>query len=185
MLRSGTLTRWNADRGFGFISPTTKGPDIFVHISAFPRDGIQPVIGERLTFELGRDKTGRSCAVGVLRPGATERTIKRVRPTRSARPASSGWGGAVRLMAVLLIAGSLAHQYVQRQRSVSLAPVESPRPLASIRPAETPSNFRCDGRQRCGQMHSCAEARWFLQHCPNTQMDGDSDGEPCEDQWCN
>ena len=45
--------------------------------------------------------------------------------------------------------------------------------------------FKCDGRTHCSQMTSCAEATWFLQHCPNTQMDGNHDGEPCEQQWCN
>jgi hypothetical protein len=45
-------------------------------------------------------------------------------------------------------------------------------------------SFTCDGRTRCSQMSSCAEATYFLRHCPGTQMDGDGDGEPCEDQWC-
>ena len=44
--------------------------------------------------------------------------------------------------------------------------------------------MRCDGRTRCQQMTSCEEATWFLQHCPGTQMDGDGDGIPCEQQWC-
>ena len=43
---------------------------------------------------------------------------------------------------------------------------------------------RCDGRTRCSQMTSCAEATYFLQQCPNTAMDGDGDGIPCEEQWC-
>jgi hypothetical protein len=46
------------------------------------------------------------------------------------------------------------------------------------------SQFTCDGRTHCSQMTSCAEATYFLQHCPNTQMDGNNDGEPCEQQWC-
>ena len=46
------------------------------------------------------------------------------------------------------------------------------------------SNFTCDGRTRCTQMTSCAEATYFIQHCPNTKMDGDHDGVPCERQWC-
>lgn len=47
------------------------------------------------------------------------------------------------------------------------------------------STFVCDGRERCSQMTSCAEATYFLKHCPDTKMDGDKDGMPCEDQWCN
>lgn len=47
----------------------------------------------------------------------------------------------------------------------------------------TPSSapqFRCDGRQYCSQMQSRAEAEFFIQNCPNTKMDGDRDGVPCE-----
>jgi endonuclease YncB( thermonuclease family) len=43
---------------------------------------------------------------------------------------------------------------------------------------------RCDGRRYCSQMTSCEEATWFLRHCPDTEMDGDGDGVPCERQWC-
>ena len=47
------------------------------------------------------------------------------------------------------------------------------------------SSFKCDGRTMCPQMTSCAEATYFIQHCPNTRMDGNNDGVPCERQWCN
>jgi len=49
-------------------------------------------------------------------------------------------------------------------------------------PPELP--FHCDGRTYCSQMSSCAEAKYFLAHCPNVKMDGDHDGIPCESQWC-
>jgi len=29
-------------------------------------------------------------------------------------------------------------------------------------------------------MNSREEARWFVRNCPGTQMDGNNDGEPCE-----
>lgn len=53
----------------------------------------------------------------------------------------------------------------------------------STKPA-APS-FKCDGRQHCSQMNSCAEATYFSNNCPNTKMDGNNDGVPCEQQWCN
>jgi len=56
--------------------------------------------------------------------------------------------------------------------------ITAPEPQVSVQ-------FRCDGRTRCSQMNSCAEARFFLTNCPGTQMDGDHDGIPCEQQWCN
>lgn len=50
---------------------------------------------------------------------------------------------------------------------------------------EIASNFHCDGRTMCPQMTSCEEATFFVQHCPDTKMDGNHDGVPCERQWCN
>lgn len=59
-------------------------------------------------------------------------------------------------------------------------------PIKRARKAtRTQAKFECDGRQHCSQMKSCAEATYFIQHCPNTKMDGDRDGVPCERQWCN
>ena len=46
------------------------------------------------------------------------------------------------------------------------------------------SDFKCDGRTYCSQMKSCEEATFFLRNCPNTKVDGDNDGIPCERQWC-
>lgn len=44
--------------------------------------------------------------------------------------------------------------------------------------------YRCDGRTHCSQMTSCEEATFFVRNCPNTKMDGDGDGIPCERQLC-
>ncbi len=45
--------------------------------------------------------------------------------------------------------------------------------------AQTPA-FQCDGRTYCSQMNSRVEAEFFVKHCPGTKMDGNNDGEPCE-----
>ena len=47
----------------------------------------------------------------------------------------------------------------------------------------TQTSFRCDGRQLCSQMGSFEEAMFFLKNCPDTKMDGDHDGIPCERQF--
>ena len=53
-----------------------------------------------------------------------------------------------------------------------------------VRTQATP-RFQCEaGKTHCSHMSSCAEATFYIQHCPNTQMDGDGDGIPCERQWC-
>jgi hypothetical protein len=50
--------------------------------------------------------------------------------------------------------------------------------------AKSQPKFKCDGREHCSQMRSCAEAKFFIRNCPNTKMDGDNDGVPCEKQHC-
>jgi endonuclease YncB( thermonuclease family) len=42
------------------------------------------------------------------------------------------------------------------------------------------ADLRCGTRQYCSQMDSCEEARFFLQQCGVTTLDGDHDGTPCE-----
>jgi endonuclease YncB( thermonuclease family) len=60
-----------------------------------------------------------------------------------------------------------------------VAPVsQPPAPLLAA------PGLRCDGRTHCSQMRSCAEAEYFLAHCPGVKMDGNRDGVPCERQWC-
>lgn len=59
-------------------------------------------------------------------------------------------------------------------------------PVERTVPIEAPREprFSCDGRTHCSHMTSCAEAKYFIRNCPNTEMDGDNDGIPCERQWC-
>ena len=61
------------------------------------------------------------------------------------------------------------------------------RGLLANRPAAptkvTNGNFTCDGREHCSQMRSYEEAVFFIKNCPNTKMDGNNDGEPCEQQF--
>ncbi len=73
----------------------------------------------------------------------------------------------------------VANNSVQPQQVIQISPTKQP-----ARAVQQPK-FECDGRQHCSQMTSCGEATYFIQHCPNTKMDGDRDGVPCERQWCN
>lgn len=166
----GTLTKWNDDRGFGFITLPQGGPEIFVHISAFPRDGTRPTIGELISFEVSAASDGRRRAIGV------GRTQRRAAPRRSGR--RSAWTLAA--LALVAVGIGLAHM----PELVARVPVSTPRPSVQI-PVVEQASFRCDGRTRCSQMTSCAEANYFQKHCPGAQMDGDHDGIACERQWCN
>lgn len=57
------------------------------------------------------------------------------------------------------------------------------RPILQALPASERKIFSCDGREHCSQMRSYEEAVFFNQYCPNTKMDGDQDGIPCEQQF--
>ncbi|GGL95276.1 hypothetical protein GCM10009425_02850 [Pseudomonas asuensis] len=45
---------------------------------------------------------------------------------------------------------------------------------------EEGSEFNCSTLKRCNAMSSCAEAKYQLQQCGNTKIDGNRDGIPCE-----
>jgi cold shock CspA family protein len=174
----GTLSKWNSDRGFGFITPASGSADVFVHISAFPRDRVPPRIGELVSFEVQTGADGRTKAVSVMRPGGTRSARDRNAEKESAGPAILRAIVAVAFLAAVWFAVNEDHS----PRSDSyVAPDQTALTLSS--PAGS-SKYTCDGRQRCSEMKSCAEANYFIRHCPGTEMDGDNDGVPCEDQWC-
>ncbi|MFG1300064.1 cold-shock protein [Xanthobacter sp. V3C-3] len=60
----GTVKWFNATKGFGFIQPDNGGTDVFVHISAVERAGMQGLTeGQKLQFDIVRDsKSGKSSA---------------------------------------------------------------------------------------------------------------------------
>ena len=88
--------------------------------------------------------------------------------------------GVITLLLLLLLGWYSYSQYQLRTRRSAEEAYET-----VAHPATPQGRFHCDGRTRCSQMTSCAEATFFLNKCPNTQMDGDHDGIPCEQQWCN
>lgn len=45
--------------------------------------------------------------------------------------------------------------------------------------SEDDVQFSCAGKRRCGQMNSCAEARFYLSVCGVKSLDGNHDGIPC------
>lgn len=178
MRLSGILRSWNEARGFGFIAPTHGGGELFVHVSAFPRDGSRPVEGESLSYELGRGKDGRPQAVNVVRQAVGARPPRRGPGRRSATT------GVLRSAVVgVLVVACLAYGYRRHLKASPPAAATSQRAPDEVT-APLPGAYRCDGRIHCSQMHSCAEAQYFLKHCPGVKMDGNRDGVPCEQQWC-
>jgi CspA family cold shock protein len=65
-MSTGTVKWFNAQKGFGFIQPDEGGQDVFVHISAVERSGINnPEEGQKLSYELERDRKGRVSAANL------------------------------------------------------------------------------------------------------------------------
>ncbi|WP_096696007.1 cold shock domain-containing protein [Polaromonas sp. AER18D-145] len=188
----GTLKSWNDDKGFGFISPSQGGQDIFVHISEYRRGG-RPVLNEALSFEVALNPQGKKRAVNVQGADAQQAAYQPAsspRPVRVSRSGNSPGSGLKTVVGLLLVAaiGWQAYAYYQKVAPAGRASeAASPpsQPLLDLAPSRAATaSYVCDGRQHCSQMTSCAEATWFLKNCPGTKMDGDNDGVPCEDQLC-
>ena len=66
-MNTGTVKFYNGTKGFGFIQPTDGSKDVFVHVSALERAGLNSLAeGQKLEFDLESDQKGRSSA-GNLR----------------------------------------------------------------------------------------------------------------------
>lgn len=160
---SGILKKWNDERGFGFIAPDQGGREIFVHISAFPGKEIRPSMNESISFEIETDENGKSRAIRVKRDESIFSKTKSVFRALLI---------ILLVLVVIFVTASLLKPFFYR---IALE-------NSLVNPAGIPHD--CDGRTMCSQMSSCAEAKWFINNCPRTKMDGNHDGVPCEQQWC-
>lgn len=62
-MATGTVKWFNPTKGFGFIQPDQGGSDVFVHISAVERAGMNTLNeGQKLSYELATDKGKTSAA---------------------------------------------------------------------------------------------------------------------------
>ncbi len=197
MRTHGTLVKWNDERGFGFIAPAQGSDELFVHVSAFRRGGARPRVNELVSFEIRTKPDGKKEAINVMRAGEASRPA-RGRSTRDAAAPRSGLIGSALSLAAVAAIGLVGYNRYFGGRDAMHAPMAEsagaaavsdrhralPRssPESAAASSRTRPTFVCDGRSRCSQMSSCEEARFFVQHCPNTEMDGDGDGEPCESQ---
>jgi cold shock protein len=63
-MATGTVKWFNATKGFGFIQPDDGGKDVFVHVSAVERAGLQGLNeGQKVNYQIEQDRrTGKSSA---------------------------------------------------------------------------------------------------------------------------
>ena len=62
----GKVKFFNADRGYGFITPEAGGNDAFVHISALEKAGMTTLApDQRISYELEEGQRGKTSAVNL------------------------------------------------------------------------------------------------------------------------
>jgi cold shock CspA family protein len=198
----GTLTEWRDDRGFGFIEPAEGGGRVFCHIKAFDVRVRRPIAGDRVTYELGKDAQGRSTAIKVRPVGLEEAQYQsniRSHRNTNARQSLSATSIGVSICLIAII-GYAGFSYLKNKPGLTTTVDEQVVPTTLKSESRTGEEeqlpafksesettikkqstaFQCDGRVYCSQMNSRAEAVFFINRCPNTKMDGNHDGVPCE-----
>jgi CspA family cold shock protein len=62
-MATGTVKWFNAAKGYGFIEPEDGSKDVFVHISAVERAGLNSLSeGQKVSYELQPGQQGKSSA---------------------------------------------------------------------------------------------------------------------------
>ena len=65
-MANGTVKWFNLDKGFGFIAPETGGKDVFVHISAVERSGLNGLPDDqKVTYDVESGRDGRESAANL------------------------------------------------------------------------------------------------------------------------
>ncbi len=189
-MHKGLLKTWKTDKGFGFIKSDTLEHDTFIHISALKHISRKPKVGDTIYFEVATQPDGKTKAINCRIEGVAELKAPYQKHKQQHRIAKSNFVSSFlgKVASIGLIAALCfyainkynAHSSSQTPISFNddLATFDKQYPKIVI-PKNT-QNFTCDGRQYCSQMTSREEAVFFINSCPNTKMDGDRDGYPCE-----
>lgn len=67
-MASGTVKWFNATKGYGFVQPDDGSKDVFVHISAVQKAGMQGLNeGDKVEYDLERGREGKVSAGNLKR----------------------------------------------------------------------------------------------------------------------
>lgn len=190
-MHKGQLKSWKDDKGFGFIQCNELKQDTFIHISSLKAMSRKPKIGDFIYFEVETQANGKSRAMNCRIEGVAAKADSVHKPKYQQRHKPrihrNNTAPKSKLVLILVVIGICAFAFQRlgllTHSSTVKPPANTPAPKSSLLNrafSDSNTQFSCDGRQHCSQMTSRAEAVYFLNHCPNTKMDGDSDGIPCE-----
>ncbi|MCU8074577.1 excalibur calcium-binding domain-containing protein [Shewanella sp. SM29] len=188
--------------------------DVFIHISVLKKMARKPIVGDSILFQTEVQNDGKRKAViasiegvAVVAASATTRSHSHIQSRNenfnfnnkdkahrhNSRKSSFNTIIPLLIIVAIVIFGFKQYQEFNEDPAIDEAPVLTnddiqPMPMyetkARTQATATPS-FQCEaGKTHCSHMSSCAEATFYIQNCPNTQMDGNGDGIPCERQWC-
>lgn len=201
-MHKGQLKNWIDDKGFGFIQSSELKQDTFIHISSLKAMSRKPKVGDFIYFEVEKQGNGKSRAINCRIEGvaakAAPKHMQRYKPEHKLKLHRNTSAPKNKFVLLFMIIGIGAFSYQRLGLSPTRTPIQQTPSITvpnTTVPSETllnrafsdakadtgtNSQFSCDGRQYCSQMTSRAEAVYFINHCPNTKMDGDNDGRPCE-----
>lgn len=81
--QKGKITNWNAERGFGFITPAGGGEPLFLHITAISDRHRAPIQGDIVTYNLAVDEKKRRRAINVKQSAPTRPKLQAMTASRS------------------------------------------------------------------------------------------------------
>jgi cold shock CspA family protein len=190
-IEKGKLVRWIDNKGFGFIKPENGKSDIFIHISALAGMSRSPVIGDFILYEVSSDSNGKLRAVNAI-----IECVSRVSTTSITRPSSQDVTKNHKnyvsyapkpkkrfnslLILFVIVAAIYLYDKFYKNINLNIAPKL---PEFHTQVIEQKERFQCQGKVWCTEMSSLEEALFYLKNCPGTKIDGDNDGEPCEEQF--
>ena len=65
-MATGTVKWFNADKGYGFIAPDNGGEDVFVHVTAIQRAGLDGLNkNQKVNFEVETGRNGSEAATDL------------------------------------------------------------------------------------------------------------------------
>ncbi|MBM3467643.1 MAG: cold shock domain-containing protein [Alphaproteobacteria bacterium] len=65
-MKTGVISWFSDDKGFGFIKPDDKSKDVFFHVSELKKINLETITGNtRVSFESKEDKSNRLSAINL------------------------------------------------------------------------------------------------------------------------